>query len=215
MKRGIRLFLCEDHYVLRRGLREVLTDEGFRVVGEAPSIAEALEGIRKATVDIVLVDLTMGEDDDGPAIITHLLNVFPDLKIIVFSMREQLYTISAAYMAGALGYVTKRSDPALLIEAIRLVEGGGRYFMPGISEQIRDYKLSAKEVDPRQVLVEMDLIVFRMVANGSSAAEIAKSLNRKTQTIANRISAICNKLSCSRADLKVIAIKYEIIKLPL
>ena len=199
---------------MRKALKDLLMEE-FTVVGEAASVTEALNSIRPDEVDVVVVDLTMGGDEDGPEIITHLLGAFPELKIVVYSMRVRLYTVTAAYSAGALGYVTKGSDPALLIDAICSVKEGRRYYMPGIAEQIQDYQLSAKAEDPREILGELELNVFRMLAQGATPADVAESLNRKTQTIHNHATAICHKLGCNRADFNRIATKYDIIKPPL
>jgi DNA-binding NarL/FixJ family response regulator len=128
----IRLFLVDDEPVVRRGLQLLFGgDPSLTVCGEAENEHDALEGILALRPDLAVVDLSL-KLGDGLALITQLHQLRPALKILVFSMHEQVHFATAAFAAGAHGYVTKGEGTEKALEAIRLIMRGDYY----LSEQI-------------------------------------------------------------------------------
>ena len=127
-----RLFLVDDEPVVRRGLGLLLSSQpGFEVCGEAATEHEALEGILTRRPDVTVVDLSLKEGD-GLALIKQLHQHCPALKILVFSMHDQVHYAAGAFGAGAHGYVLKEEGAERVIEAIQSILRGERY----LSEQI-------------------------------------------------------------------------------
>jgi len=127
----MRLFLVDDEMIVRRGLRFLLSSEpGLAVCGEADNEHDALEEILALQPDLAVVDLTL-KLGDGLALIKQLHQLRPALRILVFSMHEQVHFVTAALAAGAHGYVTKEEGAERVLEAIRVIRNGGYY----LSEQ--------------------------------------------------------------------------------
>jgi DNA-binding NarL/FixJ family response regulator len=128
----IRVFLVDDEPVVRRGLRLLLElEENLAVCGEAASEALALEGIAKLRPHLAVVDMSL-EGGDGLSLIKQLHKLCPALKILVFSMHDQVDIATAAFIAGAHGYVVKDEGTEKVLEAIQVIMEGGCY----LSERI-------------------------------------------------------------------------------
>ncbi len=210
-----RVFLCDDHVIIRKGLRDLLAQQDIQVVGEADSLAMAFEQCEDAAPDVVILDLNMDEDY-GIHTLDRFIERFPRLSVVVFSMRESIYTIAAAYDAGAKGYVTKAASPHVLLTAIREVAAGNTFFMPGMAEKILVYKANEqKDVDPTKALTKSQLNVFRMMAEGKSYDEIGAILGQSGKAIENRAVRIRKRLNIGQGDLKLLAVKFGIIRLDL
>ncbi len=209
--RRTRVFIADDHAAIRAGLETILEERGFDVVGQTDSAEGAIEAATAGQADVLVVDLNMGETR-GAEIIDMLLKQVPELRVVVYSMRETMPMINAAYEAGAKAYVTKSSSLDLLVKAIEEVAAGTTYFMPGVGEQLALYHTSGvKEVDPARTLAERDLLIFTRLAEGHPVSDIAEELDVPPKTIANRVTIIGQKLGIKRGEFTKAAIKYNLI----
>ena len=206
-----RVLLLEDHPLLRRGLRESLTEKGIEVVGECESPAEVLAFLVECSsgagcpVDLLLADLTL-PGEDGAAAFPDVLNLCPAMRILVFSMHSEPVRIAQALLAGAHGYVTKNDGPEVLWTALQAVWTTGCYLPPGRAEEVQQatdeltrWKLAPFSEQERQVLV--------LMAQGLGRREIAERLHINTRTVdtyQNRLKRKTN-LSTSR-ELKHFAL---------
>ncbi len=214
-RKNIKVFISDDHAVARKGITEILHDYGINTVGEAATVKETLEHCFDKHPDVLVIDLNMN-GDNGISTIEKILDLHSEAKIVVFSMRESLNIIHATYKMGAKGYATKSSGPEVLADAIKKVASGKNYYMPGVAEEILDYDTRAhKEVDPRAVLTEKELIIFTRLAEGKSNEEIAEELGLTTKSVANRALDIKNKLGVRYTSFEWIARKYNLLKLDL
>ena len=209
--RQTRVFIADDHAAIRAGLKTILEARGFAVAGESDSVDGALKASATGTADVLVVDLNMG-GTRGAEIIDVLIGQGREPPIVVYSMRETMPMINAAYEAGAKAYITKSSPPDLLVEAIEEVAAGATYFMPGVGEQLALYHTSGvKEVDPARTLTERDLLIFTRLAEGHPVSDIAEELEVPPKTIANRATTIGHKLGIKRGEFTKVAIKYNLI----
>jgi len=129
----IRLFLVDDEPMVRRGLRLLLElNPGLEVCGEAAGEHEAQEGILTMRPDLAIVDLSLKEGD-GLALISQLHTIWPELKIVVFSMHNQAHFASSAFAAGAHGYVLKEEGTERVLQAVQVVMRGRRYLSEPIA----------------------------------------------------------------------------------
>lgn len=208
----MKIFIVDDHYIVRQGLIDILKSEGMDVIGTAKDAEEALQLVFENNPDIVIVDLNLSPKMTGIELIEILLQIRSNAKIIVFSMREALPAISAAYRAGAMAYVAKSSDPSTLFEAIESVFNGNLYFMPGLAEKLAASHLRGDPRDPRQLLNDKEFAIFLGTAKGVGVKEVAESLGLSPKSITNRLVSIRKKLECTSShDLTRIALRYGLI----
>lgn len=213
MTNAIRAFLVEDHLIVRQGLKDLFrhTAKGkITCIGEAVGEDEALAAIPSAHADVVVVDLNL-ERSNGLALIEKLIRRNPRERIVVFSMRSVIQTVSAAYKLGAMAYVTKSDSPKMLLEAIYAAHDGKTYFVPGMAEKLAIYQMREDSENPRSVLSEKELQLFVMLAEGTKPDEAAEKLGLNARSIANRLVIIRKALRCVDADFPKIAAKYGLI----
>lgn len=209
----IRVFIADDHAALREGVRAILEHKGFQIAGEAGNVEDILAHVGDPHIDVWVLDLSMGETR-GTAVIDLMRNRKKDLKIVVYTMRESLATVSAVYEAGAKAFVAKSAEPRILVEAIRTVAEGQTYFMPGFAEKLALYHTSGAKLDPRQVLTQRELVIFTMLAEGRTPSEIAEKLGLSSKSVSNRAFTIRHKLGIDRSDFLRLALEYHLIGEP-
>jgi two-component system response regulator NreC len=190
-----RVVIADDHVIVRRGLRALLTpEEGFDVVAEAADLDATCRHVRDQRPDVLVLDLSLPEGLSLSAIPT-LRAECPETQIVVLTMQENPAYARQALSAGALGYVLKEAADSELIEAVRRATAGDAYLNPGLGARI------AVEVSAGG-LSERELEVLRMIAFGHTNAEIADSLCLSVRTVENHRAHIQKKLRLSsRAEL--------------
>ncbi len=181
------LFLVDDHPMVREGLAQLLATEGYTLSGQAGSSREALAHPSIASSGMVLVDLSLG-DQNGFALITQLSKL--DLPVLVYSMHESSLIIQRALDAGAKGYVTKREAGPLLIAAIRAVLAGEHYLSSRAAAALR-------ETAPLDELNGQQRNIYQLLGQGYSNEEIAQKLNISVRTLESYCVRIMNKLGVS------------------
>jgi two-component system nitrate/nitrite response regulator NarL len=189
----IKIFLVDDHPVVREGVRACLTGPGgFSVVGEASDDKEALRKLRKADPDVVILDISL-PGLDGGELARRLRQSVPGVKIIVFSIHaSQEYVVRMA-RCGAQGYVMKDGPSAKLIEAIRHVHGGGLYFPPGMSDAL----LAPGTPDAARgaALTPRETEVLSLLAEGLANKEVARKLGISVRTAETHREHLSHKLN--------------------
>jgi DNA-binding NarL/FixJ family response regulator len=181
----IRVALAEDHDLVRAGIARLIEDlPGVELVGVAEDGHEAIELVRTAMPDLLLLDITMPRLG-GLGVLTRLTSEYPGTRVVMLSMHDNEEYVSRALQAGAWGYLLKGSDLAELGLAIRSVMRGGSYLTPAVSRHvIRDYALgqSARE-SPFERLTPRQTEIVQLVAEGHRNAEIASILGMSIKTV--------------------------------
>jgi DNA-binding NarL/FixJ family response regulator len=191
-----RIVIADDHAVVRKGLRQFIVEAGdHTVVGEAGSAGELLTLLRSRPVDVVVLDLALG-DRDGLALIKQIKSEFPRLPILMLSMhREEVYA-SHALRAGASGYVQKAGPPEMLLDAIRKIAAGGTYLSPAMAQQLTaSIVRGGRDSLPHERLSGREFEVFRLLGTGKSVTEIAHGLNLSVKTVSTHRTHILSKMS--------------------
>lgn len=197
----IRIILVDDHAVVRTGYRRLLDAEpGLQVVGEAASADEANALIMRVAVDVAVVDLSL-RGSSGIEAIRRMLARQPDLKVLVLSMHEGAGHITQALRSGALGYLTKYSEPGDVIDGIRRVATGKRVFSPEIAQVLAEEALDGDGALAH--LTPREFEVLRMLAHGESANCIASSMHLSPKTVLNYLTLIRQKLNADN-DFKLL-----------
>lgn len=210
----IRVLIVDDHPVIRRGLREIVTEDPDIVVGgEASSSGEAIRAVTGERYDVVLLDITM-PGRNGLETLRDIKAVRPDLPVLMLSMHPEDQYALRALKSGAAGYLTKDSAPEELIGAIRKVTGGGRYITGSLAERLADEVgggMDGKR-EPHELLSDREFLVLVEIARGKSISAIADDLSLSVKTISTYRTRILDKLGhSSTADLVRYALEHELI----
>ncbi|MCB1888396.1 MAG: response regulator transcription factor [Rhodocyclaceae bacterium] len=180
----IRLMLVDDHAVVREGYRRLLERrEDLCIVAEAASAAEALEAFRRDEPDVVVLDLAL-PDMGGVELIGRLRQRRSDTRILAFSMHGDPLFAAQAMKAGALGYVTKSSEPEVLVKAVYSVAARQRTLSPDIAPRLAVALLDERD-DPLRALTPREFEILRMLVAGHSHAAIAGALFLSPKTVQN------------------------------
>ena len=195
---AIRVFLADDHTVVRDGLRSLLEAQGdITVIGDAANGRQAVEQVQKLKPDLVIMDIAMPALNGIEA--THQVREScPSMKVVILSMYSSSEHISRALQAGALGYVMKESAGKELVEAVRAVYVGRLYFSQTIVETImNDYvnlRQSNPSKSPLESLTPREREILQLVVEGKSSAEISDVLCLSPKTVATYRSRLMLKL---------------------
>jgi DNA-binding NarL/FixJ family response regulator len=194
----IRVFLVDDHRLFLSGVQAELGRE-FEVVGTAPDVVEAIEGIRTTRPDVALLDVHMPEGG-GMAVLEAIAATHPDIRFLALSVSDAPEDVIAVIRAGARGYVTKTIAPDELVEAVRRIHEGDAVFSP----RLAGFVLDAFATEPRSGAdPELDLLtarereVLRLIARGYAYREVARRLHLSVKTVETHVSAVLRKLQLS------------------
>jgi DNA-binding NarL/FixJ family response regulator len=194
----IKVFLVDDHQLFLSGVRSELGAD-FEIVGDAGDVGAAVERIRAANPDVVLVDVHM-PDGGGEAVIRAIAATNPDVRFLALSVSDAAEDVIAVIRAGARGYVTKSISPADLAEAIAQVMEGDAVFSPRLAGFVLD-AFSRDILTPADP--ELDLLtprereVLRYIARGYAYKQIARELHISVKTVETHVSAVLRKLQLS------------------
>ncbi|CAG0949217.1 Response regulator UvrY [Burkholderiales bacterium] len=207
---SIRILIADDHAIVRSGLKQILaTVPDFDVVAETASGEQTFEATRRLALDLALVDLTM-PGPSGIDLVQRLRLEHPTLPLLVLTMHYEAQIAARALRAGATGYLTKGSEPEILIAAIRKVSGGGRFIDPSLVDAIV-FDAQGLENAPHERLSDREQQVLRMLAGGRSVNDIAIGLHLSAKTISTHKKRIMRKLGVTtNADLFRYAIEHRL-----
>jgi two-component system, NarL family, response regulator NreC len=200
-----RIFLADDHAVLRDGLRLVINSQpDMTVVGEASNGRETIRKVRQLRPDILVLDVSM-PDHNGVEATRELVRDCPGTKILALTVHESADYLTQLLTAGAAGFVVKRSAADVLLSAIRRVARGGVHFDPDLMHQTvsRFLQDDRKETStPSAALSRRETEVLRLLGQGHTAKEAAAHLNISIKSIETYKARVMEKLDLtSRVDL--------------
>ncbi|EGG44993.1 response regulator transcription factor [Streptomyces griseoaurantiacus] len=208
----VRLLLCDDHAVVRAGLRALLSSaEGIEVVGETGSGEEALALAPRLRPDVVLMDLQLGEGIDGVTATRELTSgaaVDPAPRVLVLTMFDTDADISRAVEAGATGYLLKAERPEELFAAIRDAAAGRAALSPPVAD-----RLLARLRDPRPALSARESEILQQLSGGLGNREIARALFISEATVKTHLQRIYGKLGVeTRAGAVAVAKERRLLR---
>jgi two-component system, NarL family, invasion response regulator UvrY len=206
------VMLVDDHAVVRVGFRLLLQAAAdLQVTAEASSGEEAVALYAQSRADIVVMDLAMA-GAGGIEAIKRIIARDARARILALSAHEDMSHPKRALKAGALGYLSKRSAPETLIEAVRIVAAGGMYIDAAIAKHMAAQDLSGTH-GPIEQLSEREFQVFVQLAHGVSVNRIAEMLHLSPSTVGTHLYNIKQKLSASnQAELTLIAVQNGLIQ---
>jgi len=201
MLKMIRLLICDDHAIVREGLKQILADSSdLVVVSEAADGPEAIQNVRCGAVDVVLLDIAL-PGRDGLDVLKQLHQEFPRLPVLIISIYPEKQYALRCLRLGAAGYLNKGADSAQLIGAIRKVAQGGMYVSSAVAESLAASLRQASEKPPHEMLSPREYQVFSQIASGKTLTQIAEELSLSLNTVSTYRARIMEKLN-TRNDVE-------------
>ncbi len=205
----IRVFLLDDHEVVRRGVAELLQSEGdVEIVGEAATAAQAMSRIPALRPDVAVLDVQL-PDGDGVTVCRELRSEMPELKCLMLTSFVDDEALLDAIVAGAAGYVLKQIRGTDLIGAVRTVAAGGSLLDPQTTARVMDrIRTDATKVDPLASLTDQERRILDLIGQGMTNRQIGEELFLAEKTVKNYVSSILAKLGLQRrTQAAVFAVK--------
>jgi two-component system, NarL family, invasion response regulator UvrY len=213
----IKVILCDDHALIRRGIRDTLSDASdIEVIGEAGDYGELRSLLHKlgpqAKIDVLVLDINMpgrsGLDvlhvlkDEGTQIRTLIVSMYPEDQYAIRALR-----------AGAFGYVNKGGDPQVLVQAVRTVAQGRKYVTPEIAQMLVESLTAPTTEQAHQKLSDRELQTLVMIASGKRLSDIAEELMLSPKTVSVYRARVLEKLAlANNSELTVYAIRNGLVE---
>jgi DNA-binding NarL/FixJ family response regulator len=209
----MKILLCDDHAVVRHGLRQILADDFKKsTFGEARNAQEALDLVWKEHWDVIILDITM-PGRSGLEVLREIKKSKPRTPVLVLSMHPENQFAVRVLKRGANGYMTKESAPAELVGAIRKVLAGGRYVSASLAEKLATYLSTDNQKPPQELLSDREFQVLRLIASGKIVSEIAKELSLSVKTISTYRTRILEKMGLrNNAELMHYAMQHQLVE---
>ena len=208
----IKVVLCDDHAMVRRGIRDTLSEAvDIQVVGEAGSYSEVREVLREKPCDILILDLNL-PGRGGLEVLASLREGGSEVRVLIVSMfAEDQYAIRCL-RAGAHGYLNKAGDPNTLITAVRTIAQGRKYVTPAVSEMLVNNLAEPQSETLHSTLSERELQTLLKIASGKKLSDIAEELMLSPKTVSVYRARLLEKLKLgNNAELTVYAIRNELV----
>ena len=216
---AIRIFIADDHPLLRQGIRNFLSLEAdLQVVGEAADGEEALQLAGLLVPDVILLDINMPKMN-GLEVARRLREHHPAIRVLALTIHDDENYLMEMLKAGAAGYLLKDVEPALMVEAIRKVHKGESYIESALTAKLlhglarkEEEKAEEKAGEPEK-LSDREIEVLQLVGRGMSNAEIAQELFLSEKTVKNHLTNIFRKIHVEdRTQAVLFAIKRKIVR---
>ena len=194
---SIRVFLLDDHEVVRRGLRELLeAEDDLVVVGEAGTAEEAYGRVPATTPDVAVLDVRL-PDGDGVEVCREVRSRHPEIKCLMLTSFADDEALFSAIMAGASGYVLKQVRGTDLVDAVRRVGRGESLLDPTVTARVLE-RLRTPEQDELRMLTEQERRILDHIAEGLTNRQIGERMYLAEKTVKNYVSNVLAKLGMSR-----------------
>jgi len=208
----IQVMLCDDHALIRRGIRDTLADaEDIEVVGEAGDYGELRTLMRDKRCDVLVLDINL-PGRSGLDVLHVLKEEGNPVKVLVVSMYPEDQYAMRALKAGASGYLNKGSDAAQIVAAVRTVAQGKKYVTPEMAQMLVDNLTTPTQEDAHQKLSDRELQTLVMIASGKRLSDIAEQLLLSPKTVSVYRARVLEKLGLTNnSELTVYAIRNSLV----
>jgi two-component system, NarL family, invasion response regulator UvrY len=211
-KATIRVFIADDHAIVREGLKQILAEQRDIVVaGEAETGLDAIRLFPKSKCQVMLLDISL-PDRNGIEVLKQVRKDTPELAVLMLSMhREDQYAIRSL-KAGAAGYLTKQSAPLELVTAIRQVATGQKYVSAALAQTLATQVGEDHDAPPHESLSDREYQTLLMIASGKTVGDIAKELSLSVKTVSEYRARLLVKMKLKNsAELTHYAIRNNLL----
>jgi two-component system, NarL family, response regulator DevR len=198
-ERQIRVFLLDDHELVRRGLRDLLVAEpDMDVIGDAGTAVSAVNRIRVLRPDVAVLDIRL-PDGDGVQVCREIRSTLPETACLMLTSHGDDQALLGAIMAGAAGYVLKETCGSDLVSAVRTVAAGGSMLDAHATQRVMErLRERMADVDPLSALTEQEKRVLELIGQGMTNRQISEHMFLSEKTVKNYVSAVLAKLGMQR-----------------
>ena len=204
--------LCDDHALIRRGIRDTLSEAvDMRVVGEAAEYGELRSLMRHTRCDVLVLDINL-PGRSGLDVLHALKDEANPVKVLVVSMYPEDQYAIRALRGGAYGYVNKAGDPQIIVQAVRTVAQGRKYVTPEIAQMLVESLTSPTPAQAHDSLSDRELQTLKMIASGKRLSDIATELSLSPKTVSVYRARVLQKLGlANNSELTVYAIRNGLV----
>ena len=208
----IKVILCDDHALIRRGIRDTLSDAvDIEVVGEAGDYGELRALMRGTACDVLVLDINL-PGRNGLDVLHVMKDEGSPVKVLVVSMYPEDQYAIRSLRAGAFGYVNKGGDPQLIVQAVRTVSQGRKYVTPEIAQMLVESLTAPASENPHDKLSDRELQTLVLIASGKRLSDIAEVLKLSPKTVSVYRARVLEKLALqNNAELTVYAIRNGLV----
>lgn len=211
----IRILLCDDHRIVREGLKQILADTpDIEVAAECASGPEVMHKARVEAIDLVLLDIAIPQQD-GLDVLRQIKQEMPRLPVLMLSTYPEKQYAARCYKLGAAGYLNKSADTEQLVAAIRKAAGGGVYVSAQMAETLASElgaRPALRERAPHESLSHREYQVFSLIAAGRSVREIAEQLELSPNTVSTYRGRILEKTGASNdVGIAMYAVRHQLM----
>jgi two-component system, NarL family, response regulator DevR len=200
----VRVFLLDDHELVRRGVRDLLwVEDDMLVVGEAGTAAEALERIPQTQPDVAVLDIRLGADEgseSGIEVCREIRSAHPEVACVMLTSFADDEALFASIMAGAAGYILKQIRGSDLVDAIRRVGSGESLLDPTVTARVLERLRNPQpaEADPLKILSPQERRILVLISEGRTNRQIGEAMYLAEKTVKNYVSRLLAKLGMQR-----------------
>ena len=208
----IKVMLCDDHALIRRGIRDTLSDaQDIEVVGEAGEYGELRTLLRSTSCDVLVLDISM-PGRSGLDVLHVLKDEGSPIRVLIVSMYPEDQYALRALRAGAYGYVNKGADPAQIVAAVRMVAQGRKYITAEMAQMLVESLTTPAPEAPHEKLSDRELQTLTMIASGKRLSDIAEELSLSPKTVSVYRARVLEKLGmANNSELTVYAIRNGLV----
>ncbi|WP_308924934.1 response regulator transcription factor [Janthinobacterium sp. J1-1] len=209
----IRVFIADDHAIVREGLKQILADtKDIIVAGEAENGHDAIKRFRASKCQVMLLDISL-PDRSGIDVLKQIKKEKPELAVLMLSMhREDQYAIRSL-KAGAAGYLTKQSAPRELVTAIRQVAEGLKYISAALAQELANTVGEDHETALHETLSDREYQTLVLIASGKTVGAIAEELKLSAKTVSEYRARLLLKMKLKNsAELTHYAIRNQLVE---
>ena len=208
----MKILICDDHQILREGLRQILQQlQGITLIGEAGGGNEAFDLLKKDVFDIVLLDISL-PDMSGLEVLQSVKAKWPSTNVLMLSMHPQEQYAIRALKLGASGYLSKDAAPEELLLAVKRISEGGKYISQSLAEILALHLDKDVRQQKHEILSVREFEIMIQLANGKSLQDIGNELFISNKTVSTYRSRIMEKMELSKnTDLTRYCIENKLI----
>lgn len=208
----INVLVADDHEVVRRGLRQLLSETGDIVVtAEAASAHDVRRLVRERRFDVIVLDINL-PGGNGIELISEIKKERPDARVLILTVYSEEQYAVRSIRAGAAGFLTKESASDRLIEAVRRIAGGGRYVSSELAETLASLLAGESVGQPHERLSDREFEVLKLLASGKTVSQVAQELTLSVKTISTHRTRILKKMGMkTNAELTHYAVRNGLV----
>lgn len=210
----IRLLICDDHALVRRGLRQIFTDmPDMCVAAEAANGPEAIQALRREPVDVILLDIAL-PGRDGLDVLKQVRQEFAQLPVLIVSTYPEKQYALRCLRLGACGYLNKGADPAEFVAAVRKMAQGGMYVSPAVAETLALAMRHGPAQPPHELLSPREYQVFTLIAGGKTLTQAAETLSLSLNTVSTYRARIMEKIGTQNdVETALYAVRHHLVNM--